>query len=428
MAEERVLRVDAADLRLRAEETTRGEAALWPENIAQLSPEEAERMVHELRVHQIELEMQNEELRRTQVELANSRAAYVDLYDLAPVGYCTVSEQGLILEANLGMAGLLAVVRSALIKLPFSRFIVPEDEDVYYLCLKKLFASGAPQLLELRLARKGSLRFWALLEATTAYGADGMPVCHVVVSDITERKQKEEALHAQSEQLRALSGRLQQIREEERTMVARNLHDQIGQILTAIKMDVDWVAKRLSQDQAGLRDRLVGTCDLVRNAIHSVRRICSELRPGVLDDLGLSAAIEWQAAEFASRTGIQCSVSVPSDTLALDADRSTAIFRILQEALTNVARHAEAKAVRASLTSRNGSFLLMVQDDGKGIRDGDLVTSKGSLGLLGMKERAQACGGELHIWGEAGAGTTLVVEIPGSAAKQQVEDNAHFDI
>ncbi len=132
----------------------------------------------------------------------------------------------------------------------------------------------------------------------------------------------------------------------------------------------------------------------------------------MLDDLGLGAAIEWQANEFASRTGVQCEVSVPQEDHALDAQVSTAIFRIFQEALTNVVRHAEAKVVRVSLTYRNDLVVLMVQDDGKGILDSDLVPSKGSLGLLGMRERAQACGGTLRIWGEPKKGTTVIVEVP----------------
>lgn len=254
----------------------------------------------------------------------------------------------------------------------------------------------------------------------------------VLIEDVSERKRGEvelrlyqQELRNTLDQLRALSDRVQKAREDERTQVARDLHDQIGQILTAVKMDVDWVAKRLPENQGPLRTKLGATLDLVRDAAQSLRSICTQLRPGVLDDLGLAAAIEWQATEFASRTGIQCDVSVPTEDLDLDADRCTAIFRILQEALTNVARHAEAKVVRASLAQRNGRVLLVVQDDGKGIRDSDLTASKGSLGLLGIRERAQACGGELQIWGEPGTGTTLAVEIPLSDRAQEDGNSAH---
>jgi len=234
----------------------------------------------------------------------------------------------------------------------------------------------------------------------------------IILHDTTDQRHSQQEMRNTLEQLRSLSARLQTAREEERRRVSRDLHDQIGQILTAVKMDVDWVAKRLPEKQSELRSRLGATLDLVRNATQSLRNICTNLRPGVLDDLGIGAAIDWQANEFASRTGVPCEVCIPTEDLVLNTDLSTAIFRIFQEALTNVARHAEAKTVRASLTHRNGKVLLAVQDDGKGIRGSDLAASKGSLGLLGMKERAQACGGELQIWGEPGKGTTVVVAMP----------------
>ena len=227
-------------------------------------------------------------------------------------------------------------------------------------------------------------------------------------------------MRAQTEQLRALTIRLQQVREEERTLVARDLHDQIGQILTAIKMDCDWVTRRLSpKNDAALSARLAGSLDRIKEATESLRSVCTRLRPGVLDDLGLAAAIEWQAKEFAAVTGTQCDVSVPHEDIPLDANRSTAIFRILQEALTNVARHAQAKMVRVSLARQDGSVVLVVTDDGKGISETAVEDSRASLGLLGMKERAEACGGEMQIWGDPGKGTTVAVQIPLSDSTRQ---------
>ena len=175
-------------LRKRAEALAGERAGEMPEDLEALSPEVARRALHELRVHQIELEMQNEELRRTQEELEVSRARYFDLYDLAPVGYFTLSEQGLILEANLTAAKLLGVARGALVKQPLSRFILPEDQDIHYRHRKQLLETGAPQSWELRLLRKDAAPFWARVEATTAQDADGAAVCRAVVSDITERK------------------------------------------------------------------------------------------------------------------------------------------------------------------------------------------------------------------------------------------------
>ena len=183
----------AAEWRRQAEAIARKEAAQSSEDRESRSPEGIRQVLHELQVHQIELEMQNEELRRTQVELDAARARYFDLYDLAPVGYCTLSEKGLILEANLTAATLLGVARGALVQQPISRFICPEDQDRYYRFRQQLVATGAPQACELRMRRADAAPFWARLEATVAPDAAGAPGCRVVLSDITERRQLEEA-------------------------------------------------------------------------------------------------------------------------------------------------------------------------------------------------------------------------------------------
>jgi PAS domain S-box-containing protein len=179
-------------LRKRAEALVGESAGEIPENLEALSPETAWRALHELRVHQIELEMQNVELRRAQEELEDSRARYFDLYDLAPVGYFTLSERGLILEVNLTAAQLLGVARSALVKQPLSRFILAEDEDIHYRCYKQLLETGAPQSWELRFLRKDAAPFWARVEAAMAQDAGGAFECRAVVSDITERKAAEQ--------------------------------------------------------------------------------------------------------------------------------------------------------------------------------------------------------------------------------------------
>ena len=184
----------AAGLRRRAEGIAQEKAAQSPENREALLPEETRHTLHELRVHQIELAMQNEELRRAQMELEASRARYFDFYDLAPVGFFTISEKGLILEANLTAATMLGVARDALVKQSISRFIFKKDQNRYYLHRKQLFETGAPQACDLRMRRRDGTQFWAHLTATAAQDAGGAPVSRVVLSDITERKQAEEAL------------------------------------------------------------------------------------------------------------------------------------------------------------------------------------------------------------------------------------------
>jgi PAS domain S-box-containing protein len=190
---------DAAELRRRAEKTFRDKAAQSPDRDDALSPEEMQRTLHELRVHRIELEMQNEELHRSQLELEAAKSRYFDLYNLAPVGYFTLSEQGLILEANLTAIVLLGMTRTALVGQPITRFILPDDQDIYYLHRKQLFDTAKPQRCELRMVTTDEATLWAHLTSTAARDAGGAPVCRVAISDITERKQAEASLKASEE-------------------------------------------------------------------------------------------------------------------------------------------------------------------------------------------------------------------------------------
>ena len=188
----------ASNLRRRAEEEVKVDEA---RSTKSLSPEDTRRLLHELRVHQIELEMQNEELRRAQAELDASRERYFDLYDLAPVGYLTLSEKGLILEANLTAATLFGVAKGSLVKQPLSRFILPEDKDIYYRFRKRLSETHAPQVCEVRMLRADAAPFWTYLDATAAQDASGAPTCRVVASDIAERKRAQEALEQARDEL-----------------------------------------------------------------------------------------------------------------------------------------------------------------------------------------------------------------------------------
>ncbi len=241
---------------------------------------------------------------------------------------------------------------------------------------------------------------------------DQAPRVLVINSDITERKRGEESLILQKEQMRALAERLQWVREEDRKKVARELHDQIGQILTAVKMDMTWMSRHLPKSEVALLDRITESIQLINDGVKAVRTICSGLRPGVLDDLGLAAAIEWQASEFTSRNGVPCQVTVPPVDLHLDGDRATATFRIFQECLTNVIRHAQAESVRVTLCQEEDGILLVVEDDGIGFSEARLSNSLESLGVLGMKERAQFCGGDVRISSSPGNGTTVTVRVP----------------
>jgi len=229
--------------------------------------------------------------------------------------------------------------------------------------------------------------------------------------DITKRKLAEEELKSSQEQLRNLADHLQSVREQERTSMAREIHDELGQALTALKMDISWLGKRLPKDQESLFEKTKSMSNLMDMTIKTVKRLSTELRPGILDDLGLIPAIEWQAEEFENRTGIRCKLGVVPEDIIVDPDRSTAIFRILQEALTNIARHAQATRVTMSLKEKDATVELKVRDNGKGITEEQISQPK-SFGLVGIRERVHSCGGVVKIKGAPGKGTTITVSIP----------------
>ena len=238
---------------------------------------------------------------------------------------------------------------------------------------------------------------------------DGQVCLLHVADDITLRKRAEQAL-------RALSARLDSAREEEGTRIAREIHDELGGALTGLKWDLEKIDKTLNSLAGGLqlaevRNRIGSMTTLIETTINTVRRIAAELRPGVLDDLGLVAAIEWQIEQFQLRSGLKCHLTNNANEIELDREKATAVFRILQEILTNVLRHAQASNLYVKLVRTKHYFEVDVKDDGRGITESQRTNSQ-SLGLLGMKERALLVGGDVRVTGEEGAGTTVVVRVP----------------
>ena len=233
----------------------------------------------------------------------------------------------------------------------------------------------------------------------------------VVFLDTTARKRAEQQLTLSHDQLRKLTARLESVREEERILIAREIHDELGQALTGVKLDLCLLRDQISEVSPAMMKRLESISTLVDGTIQSVQRIATELRPVVLDQLGLIPAIEWQAHEFQARTGIQCTLDVYLRAITLSHAGSTAMFRIFQEILTNVARHAQASIVHITLQEQAGSLVLDVRDNGRGVTDAELADPH-SLGLVGMRERALLLGGETIVTGSPGTGTAVRVRIP----------------
>jgi signal transduction histidine kinase len=229
------------------------------------------------------------------------------------------------------------------------------------------------------------------------------------VAIFVELHMKSERLRESEDKLRRLAAHLISVREEERAHIAREIHDELGQVLTGIKMEVGWLAKRLTDP--ALLEKTDSMSKLIDSTVQTVRKIATGLRPEMLDDMGLIAAVAWQAKEFQKRTGIRCRTKLPPEGTKLDLEISTTSFRIFQEILTNVARHSRATRVDIDLAVDPEHLALEVADNGVGIQDSDLNGRK-SLGLLGMQERALLFGGRVSITGTPGQGTRVSVSIP----------------
>ena len=229
---------------------------------------------------------------------------------------------------------------------------------------------------------------------------------------LDEGRRAAEKIMKSRELLRNFSGRLQSLLEEEKTRISREIHDELGQSLTALKLDLSLIRRSLDSDGLAEQSAEVHKIErAVNRVIRTVRRISTELRPGILDELGVAAAIEWMARDFKNRTGIDCKVTIQAVDKISDTVRTTAIFRIVQEALTNVMRHAAASQVNVSLEKKDDILVLEVRDNGIGVMEGRFFDSK-SLGLVGIRERVLLLGGEAVIRGKPGEGTLVRVTLP----------------
>jgi len=406
-----------ADLRRRAEEKVRADEAQTRETPA---PEEARHLLHELQVHQIELEMQNEELRRAQGELEAARARYFDLFDLAPVGYFTLSEQGLILELNLTAAGLLGAGRSDLVKKPLTRFILSEDQDIYYRHRKQLFETGTPQAYDLRMLRADAVRFWARLETTEAQDADGAHVCRAVMSDITARKQAEEEL-----------AELDRRKDQFLAMLSHELRNPLAPILNSVQLlqlqkgqnSVQQKALAIIERQVGQLTHLVGDLLEVSRAITGRIQLCQE-------QVAVSSIVE-RALETArpliDQRKHELTVSLPPDPIWLYADASR-LEQVVTNLLTNAAKYTkEGGHIWLSAQQDGDKAVLRVRDTGLGIAPAflphvfDLFTqaerssdrSQGGLGigLTLAKRLVEMHGGTIGVSSTLGQGSEFVVSL-----------------
>jgi PAS domain S-box-containing protein len=415
----------------------------------------AERLFHELQVHHIELELQNEELKLAKSEVESGLEKYTSLYDFAPVGYFSLDDQGEIQELNLTGATLLGVERSRLLKRRFQLFVAPDSCATFNAFLEKVFVKHENQSCEISLLKAGQTGLWANLQAQCALTpSEGRNWCRLAISDITSRKQAEEAqkridilaatnkeleeeilrrqateaallkseartkdLLEQSQQLQSklkrISHQVLMVQENERKMISRELHDEIIQLLLGLNLQLALFTKA-AIDPELVRRTIAPTRRMVEKSVKIVHQIAHELHPSSLDDLGLIPALRSYLDAFPKRKGRRISFTASPLVEALDSDTRTVLFRVTQESLTNMAQHSKAKRINIKITPTRQGILLEITDDGVGFDVNELLQAKwkDKLGINGMRERVEMVGGQLEISSSPGSGTTIRAEVP----------------
>ncbi len=323
-------------------------------------------------------------------------------------GAVTLTQGGLILYANRGFSEIVGAPLEQVIGSAIFRFLSSSDGEVLRDSLSGAIAVGTRSEVSFESPRG---RVPTLLSLSALPGSDPPALC-MVVTDITDRKRAEEGVRRSREQLRNFSRRLQSLLEEERTRISREIHDELGQSLTALKLDLSLIRRKILSEGLAEQSGKIHEVELaVSSIIRTVRKIATDLRPGILDELGMVAAIEWVAKDFQRGTGIICKVSGRGADQVSDPVLSTAIFRIVQEALTNVSRYSAASKVKVSLEREGDTLIVEVRDNGIGIMEGKIFDPK-SLGLIGIRERVLLLGGEALISGKPGEGTLVRVILP----------------
>jgi PAS domain S-box-containing protein len=445
--------INAAELRRCAEDQLRKRQD--KESGVQASEADAQRLLHELQVHQIELEMQNTELQRARDDAETALEKIADLYDFAPVGYFSLDERGMILEMNLTGASLLGAGRSQLISRCILHSVAPASRLVFFAFLEKVFSGSKKHTCEAALLKADGTAFWANIHGSAAISLDNSQRwCRVAVSDITAHKQAEEAQHRlaavtatnlalqqeiakrkaaaetlkQSErhqiqlldqsrqmqqQLRQLSHQILQAQEEERKRISRELHDEITQTLVGINVHLATLAQK-TLDPKDLKKKIAQTQRLVEKSVEIAHQFALKLRPTMLDDLGLIPALRSLMKSFMEETGIRVSLTIFEEVEKLNSAKRTVLYRIAQEALNNVARHAQATKVEVSIQRLPKALLMQIKDNGKSFDvEHALHPSRNKrLGLIGMRERLEMVNGQFAIESAPGKGTTVQAQIP----------------
>ena len=380
------------------------------ELIARLS--EAEETLRAIRSGEVDAIVVNRQGEEKVFTLQGADHTYRVFVERMNEGAAVLSMDHTVVHCNGRFARFLGARLQSVIGSSMLDLVWPEDYPILIALLRRAAQRNCRGEIRLQ-SRKGAPLSVHL--SLNPLRLDNTRALCLIASDLSETKRAEQELRASTEQLRNLTAHLQSVREDERARISREVHDELGQSLTAVKMDLAWLAGRLPRSNGPMLKRIHSTRQLADSIIQSIRRISTELRPAVLD-LGLAAAVEWQVQEFQARSGIQCKVRLLTREVVA-SNASTAMFRIFQEILTNVARHAKATLAEVVLQKQRDRLVLLIRDNGRGFDQADPSLSK-SLGLLGMRERAAILGGQVNISSAPGKGTTVTAWIPLRSPKE----------
>jgi len=437
--------LDPNDLRKLAENVA-SKNRLRPERI--LAPEQADQVFHELRVHQIELEMQNDELRRSHQELEASRDRYFQLFELAPIGYLTINQREVIVEANQSASKMLGIKAGGLIGRPFTHFVLFADDGIFQEHCKRLLESGAMQVFELRLVKRNGTEIWAQMQITSSTEADGQTVFRATLTDINDRKRSQEALQAAydateetvklrtkelqetladlvrtREEREKLQYELLRISEKEKQLIAQELHDGLCQHLTGTAMLGSVVARNLAQRGDPEASQANQICDLLNMGADEARNLSHGLHPVKAESEGLMEALLVYSGTTSKLFGVECSFRCPEPVKIEHQATATHLFRIAQEAVTNALRHGQATRVVITLSQHrpNTAVTLSIRDNGTGI-PGTRTCGPG-MGMQVMRYRAEVMGATLKISSKPAGGTVVkcVWSGKGAAPAEQVQ-------
>ncbi|MCG6909609.1 MAG: PAS domain S-box protein [Deltaproteobacteria bacterium] len=420
-----------------------------PKDIESISADDVQKLIEGLKIHQAELELQNEELRRAQSELQRSRDKYYELFDYAPVGYFSINSMGLITEVNLGGADLLGYTRRSLLHKGFSPIVTPDDRHTFSDHCKRVYETCNPQACELRLKRKdGSVMYAHLATNVSQDQESDDTILLIAVTDISRRKRSEDSLresrsmleikvrerteeiedayrelqleikaHQQaSEEIRNLNQKLMESQEVERLMIARELHDSFAQELTAANMQCEHLLGGRYTDDAELKKGLKKVSDILSATISSVRELAYELRPAGLNQFGIVDTIQTYCDDYTKLNLISVDFKAAGfEKINLDDFTTINLYRLVQEGLLNVKKHADASLIKVRLVVSGKNILLRIHDDGKGFdvqqRLANLTKEK-KLGLRSMQERINLLKGFMNIESAPGLGTKILLKIP----------------